>query len=209
MLSRIDVGPMLKTEAGELLTAMPVILRVNDFDEDSAKEFSKGISKAVTLGMPFVPVVIDSYGGETYSLLAMIEAIENCPVPVATILEGKAMSCGAMLFAVGSPGYRFMSPRGHLLLHHVSTSNRGIVPKVKEDVRQSEYLDKQIFEIIDRSCGHGPGFFLDKLRGKEGADWFIKPDEAIELNLADHLHVPILTTNIRATMVLSQPFPVR
>ena len=72
----------------------PVIIRVNKFDEDAASEFAAKIGLAHNTGQKIIPVVIDSYGGQVYSLMSMIAAIKASELPVATIVEGKAMSCG-------------------------------------------------------------------------------------------------------------------
>jgi ATP-dependent Clp protease protease subunit len=92
------------------LNRTPVIIRVNKFDEKSAQEFSEKMSDAHNTGQPVIPIVIDSYGGQVYSLMAMISEIEHAELPVATIVEGKAMSCGAILFSFGNKDMRFMDP---------------------------------------------------------------------------------------------------
>ena len=94
----------------------PVIIRVNKFDEESAKEFTDLMSRAQNTGQSVIPLVIDSYGGQVYSLMAMISAIKASRVPVATIIEGKAMSCGAILFSFGAEGKRYMDPDATLMI---------------------------------------------------------------------------------------------
>ncbi|MAG25530.1 hypothetical protein CMI47_08120, partial [Candidatus Pacearchaeota archaeon] len=88
----------------------PIIIRVNKFDEKSAKEFQESVAQAHNTGQKVIPVTIDSFGGQVYSLMAMISAIKHAELPVATIVEGKAMSCGAILFSFGEQGMRFMDP---------------------------------------------------------------------------------------------------
>ena len=83
------------------LRKSPVIIRVNKFDEDSAKKFAAEMAQAHNTGQEVIPIVIDSYGGQVYSLMSMIAAIKDAELPVATIVEGKAMSCGAVLFSFG------------------------------------------------------------------------------------------------------------
>ena len=83
------VSPLIKEI--ELRTP-PQIIRVNKFDEKSAKEFQDQISLAHNTGQKIIPVVIDSYGGQVYSLMSMIAAIRASELPVATNVEGKAMS---------------------------------------------------------------------------------------------------------------------
>ena len=93
------VSPLIKEIE---LRASPIIIRVNEFDEDSAKEFAQQMSSAQSSGQSIIPVIIDSYGGQVYSLMSMIGNIKSSKIPVATIVEGKAMSCGAILFSFGT-----------------------------------------------------------------------------------------------------------
>ena len=68
------------------LRSSPVIIRVNKFDEKSAKEFAEDIAKAHNTGQSIIPVIIDSYGGQVYSLMSMVASIKNSELPVATIV---------------------------------------------------------------------------------------------------------------------------
>ena len=92
-------SPLLKDR--ELIEDLPVIIRVRKFDEAAAAMFTKEMRKAQNTGQPVVPVIIDSYGGQVYSLMSMISDIKYSNLPVATIVQGKAMSCGAILFSFG------------------------------------------------------------------------------------------------------------
>ena len=80
----------------------PIIIRVNKFNEKAALEFATKVAVAHSTGQKVIPVVIDSYGGEVYSLMSMISSIESSELPVATIVEGKAMSCGAVLLSLAN-----------------------------------------------------------------------------------------------------------
>ena len=96
MIHKINVSPLIKEIE---LRKNPVISRVNEFNEEAAKKFSAEIAQAHSTGQKVIPVIIDSYGGQVYSLMSMISAIKHAELPVATIVEGKAMSCGAILFS--------------------------------------------------------------------------------------------------------------
>ena len=64
----------------------PIIVRVNKFDEESADKFTKLVGEAHNTGQPVIPIVIDSYGGQVYSLMAMIAAIKSAELPIANEL---------------------------------------------------------------------------------------------------------------------------
>ena len=69
----------------------PVIVRVNKFDEEASAKLNLEIAQAHNTGQKVIPVVIDSYGGQVYSLMAMISSIKHAELPIATIIEGKAI----------------------------------------------------------------------------------------------------------------------
>ena len=94
-----NFSPLLKEP--KLIDDLPIIIRLTKFDEASAKAFSSAVMKAQNTGQPVLPIIIDSYGGQVYSLMSMISDIKHSRIPVATIVQGKAMSCGAILFSFG------------------------------------------------------------------------------------------------------------
>ena len=110
----------------------PVIIKVNKFDEKSASDFATKMSMAHSTGQKIIPVVIDSYGGQVYALMAMIASIRASELPVATIVEGKAMSCGAVLLSFGEDGLRFADPDATVMIHDVSSVGYGKIEELKD-----------------------------------------------------------------------------
>ena len=76
-------SPLLKE--AELIDDLPVVIRVQKFDGTSAKEFSKLVGKAQNTGQPVLPIIIDSYGGQVYSLMSMISDIKHCLVEQSSL----------------------------------------------------------------------------------------------------------------------------
>tara|TARA_R100000008_G_C3553351_1_gene151750 strand:- start:478 stop:1083 length:606 start_codon:yes stop_codon:yes gene_type:complete len=183
-------SPLLKEP--KLIDDLPVIIRVRKFDEVAAKEFSTLMMKAQNSGQPIVPVIIDSYGGQVYSLMSMISDIRHSKIPVATIVQGKAMSCGAILFSFGAEGHRYMDPDSTLMIHDVSSMNWGKVEEVKASADETERLNKKVYQMMATNCGQRKNYFLDIIHEKGHADWFLELKEAKKHNLANHGHVPEL-----------------
>ena len=123
-----EFSPLLKEP--KLIDNLPVVIRVRKFTEDAAKEFSELMRKAHTTGQPVIPIIIDSYGGQVYSLMSMISDIQHSRIPVATIVQGKAMSCGAILFSFGVDGMRYMDPDATVRIHDVSSMSWGKVEEI-------------------------------------------------------------------------------
>jgi ATP-dependent Clp protease, protease subunit len=189
-------SPLLKEP--KFIDDLPITIRVRKFDEPSAKEFSNLMNKAQNSGQPVVPVIIDSYGGQVYSLMSMISDIKHSKIPVATIVQGKAMSCGAILFSFGAEGYRYMDPDATLMIHDVSSMEIGKVEEIKASAEETERLNQKIYSMMAENCGHHKDYFLNIVHEKSHADWFLDADECKKYNLANHLHIPEL--KIRATV---------
>ena len=187
------VSPLIKEVE---LKKNPVIIRVNDFNEDAAKKFQAEIAAAHNTGQDVIPVVIDSYGGEVYSLMAMISAIKNSELKVATIVEGKAMSCGAILFSFGEEGLRFCDPDATIMIHDVSSMSWGKIEELKASTKEAERLNEKVYTMMARNCGKKDDYFKKIVDKKKHADWFLDAEEAKEHGLANQLRVPKMNINI-------------
>lgn len=182
------------------LRKQPVIIRVNKFDEKSAKEFAQQVAQAHNTGQEVIPIVIDSYGGEVYSLMSMIAAIKDAEKPVATIVEGKAMSCGAVLFSFGEEGLRFMDPDATVMIHDVSSMEWGKVEELKASAKEADRLNDKIYTMMARNCGKKDDYFLKIVDKKKHADWFLDSDEAKKHNLANQLRLPTMRISVDVTI---------
>jgi ATP-dependent Clp protease protease subunit len=194
MLWTLNISPLLKEYE---LRTMPVIIRVNEFTEKSAKEFGQKMALAQTTGQEIVPILIDSYGGQVYSLLSMISDIEHSNIPVATIAQGKAMSCGAVLLTFGAPGMRFVDKNATVMIHDVSSGMRGKVEDLKADSKEADRLNNMIFGMMAKNCGKKDDtYFLRKLKRRSRADWYLTPQDCIRYKIANHIRVPKMNVNI-------------
>ena len=190
-----NFSPLLKDK--ELIDDLPIVIRVRKFDEGAAKEFSAAVSKAQNTGQPVLPIIIDSYGGQVYSLMSMISDINASRIPVATIIQGKAMSCGALLFSFGKEGMRYMDPDATLMIHDVSSMSIGKVEEIKANAEETERLNQKVYKMMAKNCGHHEDYFLDIIHEGGHADWFLEADECLKHNLTNHLHVPELRIEVR------------
>jgi ATP-dependent Clp protease, protease subunit len=193
MIWTSEISPLLKEVE---LRKPPVIVKVNKFTEDAARKFHQQMAAAHNSGQQVIPVVIDSYGGQVYSLMSMISAIEAAELPVATIVEGKAMSCGAVLLSFGEQGMRFADPHATVMIHDVSSGGHGKIEELKADVKEAERLDEKIFTMMARNCGKKDDYFKKKVFNKKHADWFMDAQEAKKHGLVNHLRVPKLNIKV-------------
>ena len=176
----------------------PVIICVNDFDEENANQFINEMGLAHNTGQPIIPVVIDSYGGDVYALSRMIDAIKNATLPVATIVEGKAMSCGAILMTYGTKGYRYCNEDATVMMHDISSGQFGKIEELRSSLQETDRLQNKILAEVDRNCNQEKGFFDRTIHSKGRADWFMNPVDALAIGMCDKLGNPKLKLNISA-----------
>lgn len=187
---------LIKAKNDDLLEA-PVVIEVNKFDEKAASDFRDQISDAHNTGQPVIPVVIDSYGGQVYSLLSMITDIENAILPVATICVGKAMSCGSVLLAWGDEGYRYIAPNARVMIHDVSAMEWGKVEELKAGTKEVEFLNDHLFRELAKKTGQrDEEYFLKKIHDKGHAEWYMSGEEAKKHKIVNHVKIPTLTANV-------------
>jgi len=190
-------SPLLKEP--KLIDDLPVVIRVRKFDEAAAKTFSDTMANAQNTGQPIVPVIIDSYGGQVYSLMSMISDIKHSRIPVATITQGKAMSCGAILFSFGTEGHRYMDPDATMMIHDVSSMGWGKVEELKADAEETERLNQKVYRMMAKNCGQKEDHFLNIVHDKSHADWYLDAKECRKHNMANHLHIPELKIKAAVT----------
>src|SRR5579859_4042574 len=109
-------------------------IRVKDFNLSSLQEFHKDFEELSRKDeITIIPIYINSYGGQIDTLFAMLDIIQASHKPVATIASGVAMSCGAVLLASGTPGYRFAGPNAQIMIHQVSGASMGKLSDIEVD----------------------------------------------------------------------------
>jgi len=111
-------------------------------------------------------------------------------------VEGKAMSCGAVLLSFGEQGMRFADPNATVMIHDVSSGGHGKIEELKADVKEAERLDEKIFTMMARNCGKKDDYFKKKVFNKKHADWFMDAQEAKRHGLVNHLRVPQLSIKV-------------
>lgn len=177
---------------------MPVTIRViGDFNESAATKLYNDCDKALRTGQKILPIFIDSYGGEVYSLMGMLDYFQSLRedgIEIVTIACGKAMSCGAFLFAMGDR--RYVGKRSTVMFHRLSGGAFGSADDIKLDSEETGRLEKMILEGISKHIGKPDGWLFEKLKEKNFANWYIGPEDAHSENIATNIGIPQFTFSI-------------
>jgi ATP-dependent protease ClpP protease subunit len=174
------------------------VIWVKDFHEDATHSFARDLGAIRNQRQAICPVIIDSPGGDPYSLRAMMDLLDAYEGTVATVAMGKAMSCGAALFTCGDPGFRFMAPSATLMFHDIrDDSPGGKVEDQKASSKESQRLNNALWRRIAKNIGQPPSYLLDLVKQRSRVDWYMNAREAVRLGIASHVGLPIFEVTIR------------
>jgi len=87
-----------------------------------------------------IKLIINSFGGEIYSGLALIDTIDNSPTPIYTICHGSAMSMALIIYAAGHQ--RYASKNATFMYHEAAYPIEGKVVHHKQELKEVERIDK-------------------------------------------------------------------
>lgn len=166
------------------------IIWVNEFSIEAAQEFIKRLIQLDSNpDIKDIFVYITSFGGEAYSLLAMIEAMYACQTPIHTVGLGLCASAGGVLLAC-SPGTRWIGKNTFLHIHHLQTGIIGDLPSVKNDIEHSKVLEKKIFDLLLAKSKMSKEE-LSKVLSKKQKEWHLTATEAKKLGFVDRIGLPV------------------
>ena len=134
----------------------------------------------------------------------MFEMIKNSKIKIATIVESKAMSCGAILFSCGHKGHRYIGENATLMIHDVRTTYNGKVDDIKADATEADRLNNLLWGIMAYNCEKDRDYFKKLIHENSHADLYINSKKCIEHKLADFIGIPILKAKIKVEYKLCQ-----
>ena len=126
-----------------------------------------------------ISIYINSYGGSVYDGLAIIDVMGFIDSPIKTVVLGKAMSMGALIFICGDK--RQMTKRSTIMFHEISSGMRGKISDMAVSYKEVERLSKVASKIVEL---HTNVKDIDKAFQK---DTYYDPTDALKLNITDEI----------------------
>jgi ATP-dependent Clp protease protease subunit len=128
---------------------------------------------------------INSPGGAITAGLAIYDTMRFLRCDVATYCIGQAASMGAVLFAGGASGKRYMLPNGRVLLHQplISGVMEGTATDLDIEAREILRLRKRLYEIISEHTGKD----ADQIEKDCDRNLWLEAEEAVAYGLADSI----------------------
>lgn len=164
---------------------------VNKFTEEAANKFAKDVADAASLDTNHpITINIDSYGGQVYSLINMIETMRSVPNPFITVCKGKAMSCGALLLAMGDQ--RFCGKDSSVMIHEVSSGVIGNVDDMKVETKEVERLNIQMMTLLAEKMNMTFQKLKDLINVDGRRELYLTAEDAKKYGLVHAVGLPLI-----------------
>lgn len=203
MKCNFDVDPriILDLRDKETIKDIPAyVIFSGEVTEESAQKFIENLheaeEKALRINQEFIPITINSVGGNVTDMFGMVDAIKSCSVKISTIAQGKIMSAGVVLFSCGVEGYRYIQPNCSVMIHSMWVWNTGKIEEIKSRQNYQEDLNLKIFKLLDENCGKPVGYFQNLLKENNFGDFYFLAPEAVKYNLANKIGYPKLNLKV-------------
>ncbi len=154
-------------------------------DDDAKDKFQAFMNAAKAAGADTVMLEINTPGGSADEGHEMSRIIENAPITVACVVDGKAASMG--MYLLQSCDVRVMTKRSYLMVHQVAFIVRGgarITQSSADDMR--EHLGVATRGYVEW-VAHRMKVSVKDILAKidRGGEWFISWEEALKVGAVD------------------------
>lgn len=152
------------------------IHEINRLDDEQGENKTKYERKPIK-------IIVDSYGGECYSGMALVNSIIASTTDVHTYCYGKSMSMALTIFTVGHR--RFASKNATFMQHQLSGGTYGKLRDMIEDTEQRVILQDMMDNVLIEGSKIERSKLMD-LRDRK-KDWYFTGEEALNLGVVDEL----------------------
>ena len=132
-----------------------------------------------------INIYINSPGGEVNSGLAIYDLIQSCKAPINMYCIGMAATMGALIFAGGQKGRRFILPHSKVMFHERLIPNG--VGGSASSIKSTADSILQTRELLNGILAKHLGKTLEEINKATDHDNFMTAEEAIEFGLCDEL----------------------
>ncbi len=204
MRVELNVDSRLRIEEPWDQPAIPeIVYLIGPLDEARAACFRRDLEvaecNAKIAGQTILPICIDSYGGGVYEMMSCIDAMEACKIKIATIIEGKAMSAGAIISSCGASGLRFMGTNATFMIHAASGIAEGNADTMLSEALEVERLSLAGLERLAFNSGKPKRFFVDYIRQTGNTEVYLSARQCKKLGIINHIKIPLLRVEISAS----------
>lgn len=130
-------------------------------------------------------VHVNSYGGDVYEMLGILDGMKSSNCKIITICTGKAMSAAVPILAAGKKGERKIGKYSTVMLHEVSSFSYGKLFELDTELKETKRLQKLYIDILGELTGVSSKTFEKVFETHK--DTYLTPKEVIKLKIADKI----------------------
>lgn len=198
----VDICPALHKYQWRHSDGAVVLRVVDEIDSQTADECMQWIGQAKSQKQSILPIIIDSPGGCVYSLLSMIDALNNSGLEIITVCTGKAFSAASVLLAAGNR--RFIAPTATVMVHQVSSFSGWLKSSdLQVESAESSKLNKTLLATLSDLCGQQSNYWNRLLKRNNSADYYMSADVALKHGIVDHIGLPTLKMSLTLNCSIS------
>lgn len=167
-------------------------IEITDFTQEAAKRFVQEITALDNADQTTpILIVVRSYGGDIDALVPMLDTARIVRAPVWTMVQGYAMSCGAVMAACAAePGRRLMMPLARFMVHELSSFTCGWnhMADMESNVKECKRVNDMLFEQLGQRTNITVDEWRTRLRNADGdRELYFRADEALAVGLVDKI----------------------
>jgi len=104
---------------------------------------------------------------------------------IKTVGVGKVMSAAVLILAAGTKGKRYIGKNCRLMLHGVHSGAIGKIDQLEQNIKETKNASKLFINSLKEETLMSKKQIKEML--KEPLDQYLKPEQAIELGIADQV----------------------
>ena len=168
----------------ELLLENRVVFLVGEINQASAARVMMQMLYLENVGRgKDINFYINSPGGAVDDTLAMYDTMKFMTSPVNTYCIGRAYSGGAVLFAAGTKGKRFILPHAKVMIHQPFGGVTGQAEDIRIQAEQIGKMKRELNKILAECTGKS----AEQVQQDSERDRYFSAEEAVKYGLADEM----------------------
>lgn len=161
-----------------------VLFLFDEVDEVSAHRIIQQMLYLDSVNNEPITLYLNTPGGCVVSGMAIMDVMQNIDSPVHTVALGYCCSMGFAILTRGDK--RFASPSANIMAHQGSAGAVGNIQDMRVTMDWLDNLNEKMLDKIAEAIDIPRDEFVEKTK----RDWWMTPQEALEVGVIDQIIVP-------------------